>query len=116
MRCSVLTPILNTAPNRTLHCIRAVLPHFKKKREGRIVNISSMAGIMGVFGYSAYCASKHAVAGLTASLRIELIHQNILVHIVLPPEFNSPMALAVDPKNVLVFVPEFVTFLPSMMR
>lgn len=80
----------------TLHCIQAVLPYFKNKGSGRIVNISSVAGLMGVFGYSAYCASKHAVAGLTASLRIELIHQNIGVHLVLPPEFDSPMVDGVN--------------------
>jgi len=80
----------------TLHCIQAVLPYFKKNGGGRIVNICSVAGLMGVFGYSAYCASKHAVAGLTAALRIELTHQNIIVHIVLPPEFDSPMVDAVN--------------------
>lgn len=75
----------------TLHCIRAVLPFFKKNGSGRIVNISSVAGLMGVFGYSAYCASKHALTGLTATLRAELKHQNIKLHIVYPPEFDSPM-------------------------
>ncbi len=75
----------------TLHCIQSVLPYFKKNNAGRIVNISSVAGLMGVFGYSAYCASKHALNGLTASLRSELRHQNITFHIVYPPEFDSPM-------------------------
>lgn len=75
----------------TLHCIQSVLPYFKGNGGGRIVNICSVAGLMGVFGYSAYCASKHAVTGLTATLRSELKHQNITLHIVYPPEFDSPM-------------------------
>lgn len=75
----------------TLHCIRSVLPYFKSNGCGRIVNISSVAGFMGVFGYSAYCASKHALTGLTATLRSELKPQNITFHIVYPPEFDSPM-------------------------
>lgn len=75
----------------TLHCIKAVLPFFKENGGGRIVNISSIAGLMGVFGYSAYCASKHAVAGLSKSLRTELTHQNIKIHLIYPPEFESPM-------------------------
>jgi len=75
----------------TLHCIKAALPFFKKKGEGRIVNICSMAGLMGVFGYAAYCSSKHAINGLTGSLRSELLPQNIKIHIVFPPEFDSPM-------------------------
>lgn len=75
----------------TVHCLKAVLPHFQEKGGGRIVNISSLAGLMGVFGYSAYCASKHAVAGLTHSLRHELKPQNIRFHLVCPGEFASPM-------------------------
>ncbi len=80
----------------TLHCIQAVLPYLKKQGGGRIVNICSVAGLMGVFGYTAYCASKHAVRGLTGSLRAELKHQNIAVHIVYPAEFDSPMLEAVN--------------------
>jgi len=75
----------------TLHCIQSALPYFKEKKGGRIVNICSVAGLMGVFGYTAYCASKHAVTGLTHSLRAELKYQNITFHIVYPPEFDSPM-------------------------
>ena len=75
----------------TVHCIRAVLPDFRQKGGGRIVNVCSMAGLMGIFGYSAYCASKHAVAGLTHSLRHELKPQNISFHLVCPGEFASPM-------------------------
>jgi len=75
----------------TLHCIKAVLPYFKKKGGGRIVNICSMGGLMGTFGYAAYCSSKFAVTGLTESLRVELKPQNIKFHLVCPPEFESPM-------------------------
>jgi len=75
----------------TLNCIKAVLPYFKKSGRGRIVNICSMAGLMGAFGYSAYCSSKFAVAGLTETLRAELKPQNIKFHLVCPPEFESPM-------------------------
>ena len=75
----------------TLHCIRAALPYFKHKGLGRIVNMSSLSGVMGVFGYSAYCSSKYAVKGLTDTLRVELKPQNIFFHVVMPPEFESPM-------------------------
>lgn len=83
--------IMNTNFYGTLHCIKAILPYFKKRGKGRIVNISSLAGLMGVFGYSAYCASKHALVGLTHTLRCELKPQKIKIHLVCPPEFNSPM-------------------------
>ena len=75
----------------TLCWIKAVLPFFKKKGEGRIVNICSMGGLIGTFGYSAYCSSKHAITGLTSSLRVELKPQNIKCHLVCPSEFESPM-------------------------
>ena len=51
-----------------LNSIKAALP-FIIKRKGRIVNISSVAGLMGVFGYTTYCSSKFAIVGLTESLR-----------------------------------------------
>lgn len=75
----------------TLHCIKAVLPFFKQKHAGRIVNISSTAGLLGVFGYSAYCSAKYALVGLTETLRSEFKPQNIKFHLVCPPEFESPM-------------------------
>ena len=49
----------------TFHCTQAALPGMLAAGWGRIVNIASMAGLKG-YGYvSAYCASKHAVVGLT---------------------------------------------------
>jgi len=74
-----------------LHCIKAVLPFFQIKGAGTIVNISSMAGLMGGFGYSAYCSAKFALNGLTETLRQELKPQGIKFHLVCPPEFESPM-------------------------
>jgi 3-dehydrosphinganine reductase len=75
----------------TLNFTRAALPHLKKRPGARIVNIGSVAGAMGVFGYTSYCASKYAVAGLTESLRMELKPQGIRVHLVMPPETETPM-------------------------
>ena len=74
-----------------LHCIKAVLPYFMEKKSGRIVNVSSLAGLFGVFGYAAYCSSKHAVIGLSSAIRAELKPRNIIVQVVCPPEFESPM-------------------------
>ncbi len=55
-----------------------------------IVNISSMAGIIGVYGYSAYGASKFAVRGFTDVIRSELKSRNIHVSIVYPPNTDTP--------------------------
>lgn len=74
-----------------IHCIRAVLPYFKTKKKGRIINIASLGGKIGSFGYTAYCSSKFALVGLTETLRCELTPQNITLHLVCPGEFESPM-------------------------
>ncbi|MFD3427241.1 SDR family NAD(P)-dependent oxidoreductase [Nocardia fluminea] len=79
----------------TLNSIRATLPQLKQSG-GRIVNIASVAGLTGVFGYTPYCAAKHALVGFTESLRFELEPQGVRVQLVCPAEFDSPMVDALD--------------------
>ncbi len=74
-----------------IHCIRAVLPFFRRKGRGRIVNIASLGGRIASFGYTPYCPTKFALVGLTDTLRAELKPQNIKIHLVCPGEFQSPM-------------------------
>jgi len=73
-----------------LNSIKAALP-FIIKSKGRIVNIASVAGLMGVFGYTPYCSSKFALVGLTEALRYEMKPLGVKVHLVCPSEFASPM-------------------------
>jgi len=61
-----------------------------KERGGHIVNISSIAGFLGVFGYSAYCPAKFAVFGFSQVLRSELKRYNIHVSILCPPDTDTP--------------------------
>ncbi|MBO0854364.1 MAG: SDR family oxidoreductase [Nocardia sp.] len=79
----------------TINAARAVLPHLKASR-GQVVNIASVAGLTGVFGYTPYCASKHALVGFTDALRYELEPQGVSVVLVCPGEFDSPMVDALD--------------------
>jgi 3-dehydrosphinganine reductase len=81
-----------------INSCRAALP-FLKDSHGAIVNIASMGAHMGVFGYSAYCASKHALKGFTEALYHELTPHNVRVQLICPPEFDSPMADALDKKR-----------------
>jgi NAD(P)-dependent dehydrogenase (short-subunit alcohol dehydrogenase family) len=59
---------------------------------GRIVNISSVLGRFGVPGYTAYCASKHAVIGFTRALALELAAREITVNALCPGWVDTEMA------------------------
>jgi uncharacterized protein len=68
----------------TVYTTRAVLPHMLQRRGGSIVNVASIAGIMGFAGMSGYCASKFAIIGFTESLRNEVQGAGIKVSLVCP--------------------------------
>lgn len=70
--------------------IFALLP-FMKHKQGHIVIVSSLAGLIGVFGYGAYGTSKFAAVGLAECLRPELRQYNITVSVVCPPEVDTPL-------------------------
>ena len=70
---------------------RVVLPGMRVRRSGRIVFISSLAGRVGVFGFTAYSASKFALGGFAEALRMEVKPYNIGVTSVLPPDTDTPL-------------------------
>ncbi len=74
----------------TVYVTKAIVPGMIQRRSGRIVNISSMAGYLGVFGYSAYGASKYAVRGFSDVLRAEMKPLGIQVSVVFPPDTETP--------------------------
>lgn len=59
-------------------------------RPAHIVNISSVAGFTGLFGYAAYCGAKHAVIGFSDALRSELRHSRVRVSVLCPPNTRTP--------------------------
>lgn len=81
----------------TVHVVKAVLPGMLARGSGQIVNISSMAGFLGVFGYSAYGASKYAVRGFSDVLRAELKPHGIRVSVVFPPDTDTPQLAYEEP-------------------
>jgi 3-dehydrosphinganine reductase len=74
----------------TLHTIKAFLPGMLGRGTGHLVNISSGAGFVGIYGYSAYSSSKYALRGLSDVLRAELKPEGIRVSIVFPPDTDTP--------------------------
>ena len=79
----------------TLYMTRAVLPSMLARHSGHIINISSMAAYVGLFGYTAYSASKFAVRGFSDALRLEMKQHGIRVSVVFPPDTDTPQ-LAYD--------------------
>jgi len=74
----------------TLNAIRAVVPSMIERRRGHLVLVSSTAGLVGVYGYSAYIPTKYAVRGLAETLRRELKVHGIVVSCVYPPDTDTP--------------------------
>ncbi len=72
--------------------IKAVLPGMRERRRGRIINVTSVSGRIASPGTPAYIASKHALDGLSDSLRHEVFPFGIHVSIVEPGMFPTAMA------------------------
>jgi NAD(P)-dependent dehydrogenase (short-subunit alcohol dehydrogenase family) len=68
----------------SIRLTQLVVPHMRKKQQGTIVNVSSLAGRMGVPFYATYCASKYAVRGFSEALRRELRRDGVHVMAVYP--------------------------------
>lgn len=69
--------------------VAAALPHMKG-RGGHMVLVASEAGLIGIYGYTAYAASKFAVVGFAECLRAEFKRHKIGVSVVCPPEVKTP--------------------------
>ena len=69
--------------------VQSLLPHMKG-RGGTIVNTASLAGLIGVFGFSDFSASKFAVIGFSETLRSELKRYGIRVFVLCPPDTDTP--------------------------
>lgn len=82
----------------TFNCCRAAAKHFMKQRSGRIVNISSVVGIMGNAGQVNYVSSKAGVIGLTKSIARELASRGVTVNALAPGYIETEMTEALPEK------------------
>lgn len=100
---------------------------FRRRGRGHLVNVASMAGKSGFPGAATYCATKHAVVGLSESIRGELLGTDVEVSCVMPSIVNTELASGlgearfvknVDPQDVAaeivdaLKVPRFDVFVP----
>jgi NAD(P)-dependent dehydrogenase (short-subunit alcohol dehydrogenase family) len=73
------------------HTVQAVLPRMRARgRGGYVVNTASLAGVIGIVGYTDYSASKFAVVGFSEALRNELAADDIAVSVLCPPDVDTP--------------------------
>ena len=75
----------------TFNCIKCASKLMIKKRQGRIINMASVVGIVGNPGQANYCASKAGVIGMTKSLAKELAGRNININAVAPGFIDTDM-------------------------
>lgn len=75
----------------TRHLAAACLPLMRKG--DRFAMIASMAGTVGIYGYTAYGSSKFAVLGLAQCLRAEYASTGISISVICPPEIDTPMVV-----------------------
>lgn len=80
----ILYKIMNINLWGTVHLTKTLLPYLHSRKESSIVNISSIYGLIPMFGHSGYCMSKYAVRGFTEVLQLELLNSPITVTIVYP--------------------------------
>jgi NAD(P)-dependent dehydrogenase (short-subunit alcohol dehydrogenase family) len=81
-----------------IHVMRAVLPVMRKQRSGRIINISSLAGVIGFKHCSAYSAAKFAVEGLSQAVAQEVEQFGIKITAVAPGFFRTDLLDAQNAK------------------
>jgi NADP-dependent 3-hydroxy acid dehydrogenase YdfG len=75
-----------------IHGMRAVLPGMIARERGHVVNVASMLGKTELAGLATYVASKHAVVGLTAAVRLELRSTGVTLTCVLPAVVNTDLS------------------------
>lgn len=83
--------VLDTNLKGTFHCIRFAARQMLRQRGGRIINLSSVSGILGNAGQANYSASKAGVIGLTKSAARELASRGITVNAVAPGFIETEM-------------------------
>ena len=92
--------VIDVNLNGVFICCRAVVPHMRERRYGRIINTASIAGKEGNPGASAYSAAKAGVIGLTKSLGKELAQDGICVNCFTPAVINTDILKQVTQQHI----------------
>lgn len=88
--------VIDTNLKGTFHTIKCMYRAFLKQKGGRIINLSSVSGVLGNAGQANYAASKAGVIGLTKSVARELASRNVTVNAVAPGFIDTDMTQAMS--------------------
>ena len=83
--------VLDVNVNGVVNGILAAYPQMVRQKSGHIINVASLAGLAAAPLLVPYAASKHAVVGLSTSLRVEAADHNVRVSVVCPAAIDTPM-------------------------
>lgn len=92
--------VIDSCLKGAYHCCQQVVPHMSARHSGRIINISSVVGLVGWPGDTAYGAAKAGLVGFTRSLAKEVAPYGITANVVMPGYVRTDMTAALTPKNV----------------
>ena len=101
-------PMFNTNVFGLIDMTKALLPHFREKRSGAIINFSSIGGLIGSPGWGYYNATKFAVEGLSQALYGELAPLGVKVMVVEPGPFRTDF-LGRSGKEAALRLPDYET-------
>ncbi len=91
--------VLNINLKGAFHTIRHLTRYFLKQKKGKIINITSVSGVLGNAGQANYAASKAGLIGLTKSVAKELAARNICVNAVAPGFIETEMTQALPERT-----------------
>jgi 3-oxoacyl-[acyl-carrier protein] reductase len=100
--------VLQTNLTGTAYCTRAVIRAMMRQKSGKIINISSVVGLIGNAGQANYAASKAGIIGLTKSIAREVAKRGITVNAIAPGFIKTEMTAnlsAQDQQNILEMIP-----------
>ena len=97
--------VLNLNLKGAFLCTKAVSRKMLKQRSGRIINISSVVGLIGNFGQANYSASKSGLLGLTKSSAKEFASRGITVNAVAPEFISTDMTKDLEKENIISNIP-----------
>lgn len=91
--------VLGSNLDGAFHACKAVVPTLLKQRGGAVINMSSVAGVVGVPGQANYCASKAGLIGMTRALALECASRNVRVNAIAPGFITTDMTAGLSERQ-----------------